>query len=330
MWFKRALVIFSYILIAFVGFELRPVLFFDPIPFEWSAKITEFITIHTPKKFTFLVPQSCPDYQQVVKLMGSALPMHSYGQQEFYAQSPFDSSNPIDPVIERGVAYDEAGVVKWRYKSSEPYIAFELAGNWTDYFINDGGKGISIQKIMDTLPAFRSKMEASGFIFSESNDIPLYRYPEGSFAKKIGFIKGDYLYHFTIIEDDPPYDPALPKEKLPEGYLKPIHIAMNCAENSKELRSMYEQYLSFPHDFTGEMSVVYSGRKDNLAQFTLYYPGGVTDQTAYELYDIRNNPMRLVGKANNFIPCVDYERMKIGKGFACYRPEKREFDVVTY
>lgn len=173
-------------------------------------------------------------------------------------------------------------------------------------------------------------MESNGFVFSEPNNIPLYRYPEGSFARKIGFSKDNYLYHLTVIEEDPPYDPALPREDLPSDFQKPIRISMSCAENSPELRSMYEQYLSMPHEFTNETSIVYGGRKDNLALFTLYYPGGATDQWSDELYNMRQNPMKLVAKNNNFALCSTFENLKIGKGYPCYRPEKREFDVVSY
>lgn len=324
-------VIFICLIIAFLGFEIRGFMLYDPIiPYTWPLKLTEFMVTHTRLNNPMIPPQKCEDFNTVVRIMGESFPSHSYGQSEFYSFNPADPNAQVEPVIERGVAYDEAGVIKWRYKDNEPYIAFELAGNWTNHYDNNDGKGVSVQQISDKLPDFRKRMESGGFTFSNPNDIPLYRYPEGSFARKVGFSKGNYLYHFTILEEDPPYDPALPKEDLPPDFQKPIHIAMNCAENSQELRSMYEQYLSMPHEFTNETSVVYGGRKDNLARFTLYYPGGVTDQTQDEFYDIRQNPMQLVTKDDNFSLCSVFEKHKIGKDYPCYRPEKREFDVVTY
>jgi hypothetical protein len=322
-------IVLSCLVIAFVGFEIRGFMPFDPIvPYSWSAKLTEFIVIHSPFDNPFAPHQICPDYKNVVRIMGKTWPNHSWGQQEFYSFNSIDPTAPVEPIIERGVLY--SNVVKWRYKDNEPYIAFELAGNWTDHFDNNNGKGVSIEKIIERIPEFRKTMEESGFVFSEPNNIPLYRYPEGLLARKIGFTKGNFLYHFTIIEEDPPYDPSIPKEDLPPDFQKPVHIAMNCAENSPELRSMYEQYLSKSHDFTNETSVVYGGRKDNLARFTLYYPGGVIDQIYDEFYDIRQNPMQLVTKTNNFSLCSTFEKLKIGKGYPCYRPEKKEFSVVSY
>ncbi len=319
------------VVIALIGFEVRGLMPFDPIvPYSWSAKLTEFIITHSSFNNPFSPPQNCPDYKNVVRIMSQSWPNHSFGQTEFYSFNPVDPTAPMEPIIDRGVGYSETGIVKWRYKNNEPYIAFELAGNWTNYFENNNGKGVSVQQIANKIPEFRQKMESNGFVYSEPNDIPLYQYPGGAFARKIGFTKGKYLYHFTIVEDDPPYDPTTPKENLPPNFQKPVHIAMNCAENSPELRAMYEQYLSMPHDFTNETSIVYGGRKDHLVRFTLYYPGGVTDQTQDELYDTQQNPVQLVTKTNNFILCSTLEKLKIGKEYPCYRPEKREFSVVSY
>lgn len=324
-------VVLSYVIIAFIAFEIRGFILYDPIvPYTWPLKLTEFMVAYTTFNNPMVPPQKCEDFNTVVRIMGKYFPKHSYGQSEFYSFNPTDPYAPVEPVIERGVAYDEPGIIKWRYKDNEPYIAFELAGNWTNHYDNNNGKGVSVQKLSDSLTEFRKHMELSGFTFSDPNNIPLYRYPEGSFARKIGFSKGNYLYHFTIVEEDAPYDPSMPKEDLPPDIQKPVHIAMNCAENSPELRSIYEQYLSKSHEFTNETSVVYGGRKDNLARFTIYYPGGVTDQWSDEFYDIRQNPMRLVNETNNFSQCSTYEKMKIGKDYPCYRPEKREFDVVNY
>ena len=324
-------IILSCLVIAFTGFEIRGFMLFDPIvPYTWPLKLTEFIVTHTTFNNPFSPPQKCEDFNTVVRLMGESFPKHTYGQAEFYSFDPADPNAAVEPVIERGVAYDEVGIIKWRYKDNEPYIAFELSGNWTNHYDNENGKGVSVQEISDKLPKFRKRMESSGFVFSESNNIPLYRYPEGSFARKVGFTKKNHLYHFTIVEEDPPYDPLMPKEDLLPDFQKSVHVAMNCAENSPELHTMYEQYLSKPHDFTNETTVVYGGRKDNLARFTLYYPGGVIDQTQDELYDLRQNPMQLVTKDNNFSLCSTFEKLKIGKDYPCYRPEKREFGVVSY
>lgn len=274
--------------------------------------------------------QKCEDMNTVIKIMGSSFPNHSYGQSEWYSFNPIDPNAPVEPVLERGVSYDEVGVIKWRFNDNEPYIAFELEGNWTNHYDNENGIGTSVQEMSEHIPSFVKKMELAGFVFSKTNDIPLYRYPEGEFARKIGFTKGNYLYHFTIIEEDAPYDPTTPNDKLPSDFQKPIRIAMNCAENSSELRSMYEQYLSLPHDFTNEITVVYSGRKDRVARFSLYYPGGVLDQVQDEFYDIRQNPMQRIAKRDNFSLCTTFERLKIGKEYPCYRPEKKEFSVVQY
>lgn len=324
-------VVLSYLTIAFIAFEIRGFMLYDPIiPYTWPLKLTEFMVSNTKLNNPMVPPQKCEDFNTVVRIMGKSFPSHSYGHSGFYGFNPEDPSAQVEPVIERGVAYDEAGIIKWRFKDNEPYIAFELAGNWTNYYDNTNGKGISVQQISDSISGFKKQMESNGFVFSEPNNIPLYRYPQGSFARKIGFSKNNYLYHFTVIEEDPPYDPALPREDLPFDFQKPIRISMNCAENSLELRSMYEQYLSIPHQFTNETSVVYGGKKDNLARFSLYYPGGVIDQWSDELYDVRQNPMQLVDNKNNFFLCSTFEKIKIGKKLPCYRPEKREFDVVSY
>ncbi len=321
----------QYLIVAFIAFEIRGVLLYDPIvPFTWPLRLTEFMITRTPFNTTMMPAQTCEDFNTVVRIMGNVFPRHSYGQSEFYRFDPSDPHAEMEPVIDRGVAYDEAGIIKWRYGDYEPYIAFEIAGNWTNHYDNENGKGISVKRISEDIDTFRNKMESNGFTFSDPNDIPLYRYPEGSFARKIGFSKGNYLYHFTIIEEEPPYDPMGSKNELPSDFQKPVHIAMNCAENSPELRSIYEQYLSIPHEFTGETSVVYRGRKDNVVRFTLYYPGGVIDQTQDELYDMRQNPMQQISKSNNFMLCTTLEKRNIGKEYPCYRPEKREFDVVTY
>ena len=327
----KSRVLLASFVIALIGFEIRGFMLYDPIiPYTWPLKLTEFMVTHSRLNNPMVPTQNCKDFSTVVRVMGKSFPKHSYGQSEFYSFDPLDPNAEIEPVIERGVAYDEAGIIKWRYKENEPYIAFELAGNWTNYYNNDNGTGVSVQIISDSLNEFRKQMESNGFAFSETNNTPLYQYPDGTFARKVGFTKDNYLYHFTIIEEYIPYDPAVSNENLPLDFQRPIRIAMNCAENSAELRSMYEQYLSMPYEFTNETSIVYSGRKDNLAQFTLYYPGGVIDQTQVELYDIRQNPMQLVTKNNNFLLCSTFEKLKIGNEYPCYRPEKREFDVVSY
>jgi len=208
-------IILSCLVIAFIGFEIRGFMLFDPIvPYTWPLKLTEFIVTHTTFNNPFSPPQKCEDFNTVVRLMGESFPKHTYGQAEFYSFDPADPNAAVEPVIERGVAYDEVGIIKWRYKDNEPYIAFELSGNWTNHYDNENGKGVSVQEISDKLPKFRKRMESSGFVFSESNNIPLYRYPEGSFARKVGFTKKNHLYHFTIVEEDPPYDPLMPKEDL--------------------------------------------------------------------------------------------------------------------
>lgn len=325
-------VLSSYLIIALIAFEIRGLMLYNPIiiPYEWSMKLTEFLISQTRLGSSMLPTNKCEDINSVVRIMGESFPSHSYGQSEFFGYYSQDPLYQLESVIERGVAYDETGIIKWRYKDNEPYIAFELAGNWTNYYSNNKEQVVSIQQISDSIPSFREKMEQNGFIFSEPNNIPLYQYPHGSFARKIGFYKDNYLYHFTVIEEELPYDPESPEEGFSPDIQKPIRIAMNCAENSQELRSMYEQYLSIPHQFTNETSIVYSGKKDNLARFSVYFPGGVIDQWTNEFYDTRQYPMKLVAEVDNLSNCSVFEVLKIGKDYPCYRPEKNEFDVVSY
>ena len=135
--------VFVYLIIAFIAFEIRGFMLYDPfIPHTWPLKLTEFMVTHTRLNNPLVPPQTCDDFNTVVRIMGESFPRHSYGQSEFYSFNPIDPNAPVEPVIERGVAYDEAGVIKWRYKDNEPYIAFELAGNWTNYYDNENGKGI--------------------------------------------------------------------------------------------------------------------------------------------------------------------------------------------
>lgn len=112
-------------------------------------------------------------------------------------------------------------------------------------------------------------MIRSGFEYSDSNDIPIFRYPDSLLAKKIGITKQNYIYHLTIIEEQPYIDEEMNEPETASDYKKPIRISLSCAENSHELRSIYEKYLKLPHYYTNETTIVYRGRYDNLTCISL-------------------------------------------------------------
>lgn len=113
-------VILTYLIIAFIAFEIRGFMLFDPIiPYTWPLKLTEFMVAYTTLNNPSAPPQKCNDFNAVVRIMGESFPKHSYGQSEFYSFNPTDPNTPVEPVIERGVAYDEAGIIKWRYQDND-------------------------------------------------------------------------------------------------------------------------------------------------------------------------------------------------------------------
>lgn len=320
---KIFLSLISYGAVFLTGSLFASSVFWSPIPYEWSQRITEFFLIKTPLPEPFAPASSCPDYRAVVGTMTRMWPNRSYGQAEFYAAT--DPEFPEPSILETGVPVDEEGVITWRYQTNEPYIAFPLAGNWTMYFPDNKEDATSVQAVAESIAEFRRRMEQAGFVFSQANDIPLYRYPQGNYSRKLGFTKGEYLYQ-VILGEELPWESVSDPEVAARTY-----ISMNCAQDAPELRRLYASYLRLPHAFTNETSIFFIGASEQVARFSLLYPGSTWDHLSLEYYRQKESgEMEFLLQTDNFPACAVFERQKIGKDTSCYRPEKREFDVVTY
>jgi hypothetical protein len=293
---------------------------FGHIGYETQQKISEFFLIHTPFSDPFADAAQCPDYRFLVKTMTQTWPERSLGQTEHYA---LFGEQDWSALSQTGVSIDETGVVKWRYVADEPYVGIPRVGNWTMYFPLDAG--VTVAGLSERIEEFRQKVEAQGFQFSDINDIPFYRYPHGAYAKKFGFVKDGYLYHFTITETEPSSD--ISEEQSPDLQ---VHIALNCAREHAELRDIYTSYLKLRHDFTSESTIFFAGMYDRAVKFFVSYPGSPWEHTAMEYYKQTEEGLIALLKVDNFPDCAVFERLQIGKDMDCYRPDKREFGIVSY
>ncbi|MFA6571419.1 MAG: hypothetical protein WCT77_09295, partial [Bacteroidota bacterium] len=67
----RLRVVSGYLIIAFIAFEIRGFILYDPIiPYTWPLKITEFMVAHTTFNNPMVPPQKCEDFKTVVRIMG--------------------------------------------------------------------------------------------------------------------------------------------------------------------------------------------------------------------------------------------------------------------
>lgn len=317
---KKLLPIFRYCVVFLLGVFLSFFLPWGQVAYETQQKIDEFFLINTPFVASFGSTQQCPDYRFLVKTMTQTWPERSQAQSEYYALFGEEDWSVLS---QTGVSVDEMGVVKWRYEADTPYVGIPRIGNWTMYFPLE--PALTVAGLSERIGEFRQKMEIQGFLFSDRNDIPFYQYPHGAYAKKFGFVKDGYLYHFTITETLPPSE--MPEEQSTDPQ---VHIALNCAQEHAELRDIYTSYLKLHHDFTSETTIFFGGMYDKVVKFFVSYPGSPWEHMAIEYYRQTEEGFSALLDVDNFPDCALFERLQIGKNMDCYRPDKREFSIVSY
>jgi len=257
----------------------------------------------------------CPDFPKAVESLRVA-----FGDE---ADEYLDQYTPAVPGRD-----DLEGIIKWRMHEGEPYSGYTILGNIEFY-----SKTITIKKESENIDKKRGVAQEflkRGFTIYEPMNIPLYRYPGGVSARKVGFEKDGYMYllgMFDVEKEEYAVMKDIPLEKVTEN---PSVVRLFCAKKDPEITDVYTKYYALPHDFTNETVVNYTKMEDGLLQFTLLYPGGVTDFVQHEFFLDKDGSFTKIYESGEKPPCSLFEIIKIGKGSACYRPEKKEFDVVKY
>lgn len=169
----------------FLGLIFYP-LFPPTIPI--ISRVTTIVTNILP-----FSGSSCPDFNTVRSIMNKAWKDIDYGKViSPITLNPYPKDKSVyDMGLVSGMGYG-----KWRYGEGEPYSGFITEGEWATPFRKQSVKEISDGLYKDFIPL----MEKAGFTFSKPNDIPYYLYPDGHAARKVVYIKNNYVYHFLFGE----------------------------------------------------------------------------------------------------------------------------------
>lgn len=259
---------------------------------------------------------TCPNYQEITDVLTSAFKADP--TQVLYGVSSVDSEEYL----------------KWRSTQTEPYLGYPLEGQWEFYLDTVLVKDVS--RVIDERQGFSKMLLDKGFTIHPPMDIPLYQYPEGWLARKVGMTKGDYAYLVGIFETSKENYAAMMAvqggKTIQPGEIQgqPGYITMHCGRVEPEYRAMYERYLSLPRSFTNETTLYYRGANEGLIIFDLLYPGSSFEYLQREFYSDKDGKLTRLYGINNLPPCGVFEGARVGKGELCYEPQGRVFRVVGY
>lgn len=223
----------------------------------------------------------------------------------------------IDLADELNILSLDDSIVKWREKANEPYRSYAVdAAN--EYIVADKSVEYFAEKIGDGQTIIN--LLGNDYEVYQPMNIPIYRYPSGELAKKIGIKRGNQRFLVGI------YGTEIDGSDVNKN----SRIKIHCAEPGDDLVRLYDNYLDLPHKYTSETSVEYEDLDNNLGRVNLVYPGAPTDYVGSEFWDTRSVPWKKVYEMGEFPPCAIFEKLGIGEGSSCFRPEKNEFSVVSY
>lgn len=222
------------------------------------------------------------------------------------------------------------GIVKWRYQNDLPYFGLRATGEW-EHVIEDTN---ITQMAFSAEKDLVKMLENKSFKIHLPMNIPFYRYPNGLGAKKIGFVKNNSAYLFGLFE--------LNKDEFKSRFEnanfsynikhinKPLVARVSCSKMDPSDEVQFIKFMKMPHTFTNETVVYNEPMEGGLMRFGLIYPGGSNDYLEHQFVYEKNGKMIKLQTTGEFPLCSIFEKEKVGKDSICYRPELKEFSVVTY
>lgn len=275
----------------------------------------------------YLSPESWVKIDTITRNIFPNLPVDPYDVNKGVAGDVCLSQNEVVNAVTNLLQIDSANelalmgienpIVKWRENDDEPYRGYPL-DSANEYIIYGEPVEENVRKLGDGQSLI--SLLNDEYSVHQLMDIPVYKYPSGELARKLGIKRGNErfligVYGITTGEEDPNIN---------------SYVTVYCTEPDEEIVEIYDDYLRLPHKYTSETSVAYEDLGNNLGRVTLTYPGSTMDYQASEFWDITVKPWAKVYETGQFPPCTLFERLRIGSGNSCYLPDKKEFSVISY
>ncbi len=297
-----------------IGYIFRTVMPYDLIiPFDLSQNLNSFLYTKTNLPIPWSETSQCSDFRKFVSIFSKNIPLSNSSGTEYFS-SPLDNSELLTNGIS---AFDNAGIIKWRYKENSPYTAYPMRDNWTFRYYSP--VDISVKQISDqNVPIIVKALGSAGFVESIFNNIPLYEYPSShAKARKLGFTKDNSIYYVTIIE-----------EPVNDQTMSDIRVSIDCGAIIPELNELYTKFIDIPHNYTNETAIIYAGSDNDIVQFNLLYPGTTITQLKNYWVKLKDDTSELIHENDNFLPCNSVENLNSEIQYFCFDSKTQEFKLL--